>query len=59
MTRYIWMRAAAAALAATPFAGAAAQAVDPAMIEAERAAIAKTEEVVAGLEVARKGLGRN
>lgn len=41
MTRYIWMRAAAAALAATPFAGAAAQAVDPAMIEAERAAIAK------------------
>ncbi len=35
------MHAAALVLAATPLTGAAAQAVDPAMIEAERAAIAK------------------
>ena len=41
MTRLFWMRAAAVALATAPITGATAQAVDPAMIEAERAAIAK------------------
>ncbi|MDB5704865.1 MAG: hypothetical protein JWN66_1981 [Sphingomonas bacterium] len=43
MTRLFWMRAAAVTLALAPFTGAAAQVADPAMIDAERAAIARLD----------------
>ena len=43
MTRHFWTRTAALVFAMTPLSGAVAQVADPAMLEAERAAIAKLD----------------